>query len=130
MVIPHGTYKQMDTELIRRIRKLRLNQRGEQGSVRLKSHLEGYRQNGVSKTNLISVETTNDRSKALKTSNTRVALVNARSIKNKDLILHQHLIEKDKDICIVTETWLGQIQIRYGMKDSTEQESISTISFK
>ena len=26
-------------------------------------------------------------------------------------MLHQHLIEKDIDICIVTETWLGQTDI-------------------
>ena len=38
-------------------------------------------------------------------------MVNARSIKNKDLILHQYLIEKDIDVCIVTETWLGLTDI-------------------
>ena len=69
------------------------------------------RQDGANKNNLVNVEITRNRPKALKTSNTRFALVNARSIKNKDLMLHQHLIEKDIDICIVTETWLGQTDI-------------------
>ena len=42
MVVSHSAYKQMDTGSIRRIRKLRLNQRGKLGGVKLKSHLEGY----------------------------------------------------------------------------------------
>ena len=62
-------------------------------------------------TTLVNVEIMKNRPKALKTSNTRLALVNARSIKNKDLMLHHHLIEKEIDICIVTETWLGQTDI-------------------
>ena len=113
MVISCSTYKWMDTGLIRRIRKLRLNQRGKWGGVRINSHLEVYRcrQNGANKKNLVNVEITKNRPKALKTSNTRLALVNARSIKNKDLMLHHHLIEKDIDICLVTETWLGQTDI-------------------
>ena len=46
-------------------------------------------------------------------------MVNARSIKNKDLILHQHLIEKDIDVCIVTEMWLGQRNIDKMWYEST-----------
>ena len=33
----------MDMESIRRIRKLRLNQRGKWGGVKIRSHLEVYR---------------------------------------------------------------------------------------
>ena len=88
----HSTYKQMYTGSIRRIRRLRLIQRGKQGGVRLMSQFEIYRQNGANKTNLISVELTKDRPRAPKTSNTKLSLVNMRSIRNKDLLLHQHLI--------------------------------------
>ena len=70
-----------------------------------------YRQNGVNKNNLVNVEITKNRPKVFKTRNSRLALVNARSIKNKDPMLHQHLIEKGIDICIMTETWLGQTDI-------------------
>ena len=77
------------------------------------------RQDGVNKNNLVNVEITKNRPKALKTSNTRLALVNARSIKNKDLMLHQQLIEKDIDIHIVTETWLGQTDINNIWYEST-----------
>ena len=112
-VISGRTYKQMDTESIIRIRKLRLNQRGKWGGVRIRSLLEVYRdrQDGVNKNNLVNVEITRNSPKPLETSNTRLALVKARSIKNKDLMLHQHLIEKEIDICIVIETWLGQADI-------------------
>ena len=84
--------------LIRRIRKLRLNQRGKQGDVRIRSHLEVYRdrQDGASKNSLVNVEITKNRPKALKTINTRLALVDARSIKNKDLMFHQHLRKRDR----------------------------------
>ena len=68
-------------------------------------------QDGVNKNNLVNVEITRNSPKALKRSNTRFALVNVGSIKNKDLMLHQHLIEKEIDIYIVTETWLGQTDI-------------------
>ena len=68
--------------------------------------MEAYRdrQDGANKNNLVNVEITKNRPKVLKTSNARLALVNARSIKNKDLMLHQHLIEEEIDVCIVTET--------------------------
>ena len=54
-----------------------------------------------------------------KRSNTRFALVNSRSIKNKDVMLHQHLVEKETDICVVTETWLGQTDINKIWYEST-----------
>ena len=66
------------------------------------------RQDGVNKNNLVNVEITRNNATVLQRSNTRLALVNSRSIKNKDLMLHQHLVEKEIDICVVTETWLGQ----------------------
>ena len=104
----------MDMESIIRIRKLILNQRGQWAGVRIRSHLEVYRdrQDGVNKNSLVNVEITRNSPKVLKRSNIRFALVNSRSIKNKDLVLHQHLIEKEIDICVVTETWLGQTDIK------------------
>ena len=118
-VIYGRTYKQMDNESIIRFRKLRLNQRGKQGGVEIRSHLEVFRgrQDGVNKNNLVNVEITRNSPKVLKRSNTRFPLVNSRSIKNKDMMLHQHLVEKEIDICVVTETWFGQTDIdKYGMK--------------
>ena len=36
-----------------------------------------------------------------------MSLLNAQSIKNKELLLHGQLIHHDVDICILTETWLS-----------------------
>ena len=65
-VISSRTYKQMDMESIIRIRKLRLNQRGKWGGVRIRSHLEVYseRQDGVNKNNLVNVEITRNSPKS------------------------------------------------------------------
>ena len=40
----------------------------------------------------------------------RIATVNVQSVKNKDLILHQHLCDNGIDLCVVTETWLSSKQ--------------------
>ena len=77
------------------------------------------RQDGVNKNNLVNVEITRNNPTVLKRSNTRFALVNSRSIKNKDLMLHQHLVEKEIDIYVVTETWLGQTDIDKIWHEST-----------
>ena len=39
--------------------------------------------------------------------NLTLSLLNAQSIKNKELLLHGQLIHHDVDICILTETWLS-----------------------
>ena len=40
--------------------------------------------------------------------NLTLSLLNAQSIKNKELLLHGQLIHHDVDICTLTETWLSE----------------------
>ena len=40
--------------------------------------------------------------------NLTLSLLNAQSIRNKELVLHGQLIHHDVDICILTETWLSK----------------------
>ena len=40
----------------------------------------------------------------------RIATVNVQSVKNKDLILHQHICDNEIDLCVLTETWLSSKQ--------------------
>ena len=40
----------------------------------------------------------------------RIATVNVQSVKNKDLILHQHMCDNEIDLCVLTETWLSSKQ--------------------
>ena len=39
---------------------------------------------------------------------TNVALINARSVKNKTLAINEEIIQHDWDILAITETWLKQ----------------------
>ena len=38
--------------------------------------------------------------------NIRTSTINTQSIRNKDMLLHNHLCDNDIDICITSETWL------------------------
>ena len=38
--------------------------------------------------------------------NLLIVLVNAQSLRSKDLLLHEYIKEDNIDICIVTETWI------------------------
>ena len=38
------------------------------------------------------------------------ATANVQSVKNKDLILHQHICDNEIHLCVLTETWLGNKQ--------------------
>ena len=40
----------------------------------------------------------------------KIATANVQSIKNKDLILHQHICDNEIDLCVLTETWLSNKQ--------------------
>ena len=36
-----------------------------------------------------------------------IATINVHSVRNKDLILHQHICDNEIDLCVLTETWLS-----------------------
>ena len=40
----------------------------------------------------------------------RIATFDVQSVKNKDLILHQHIWDNGIDLCVLTETWLSSKQ--------------------
>ena len=41
-------------------------------------------------------------------SNTHLALINARSIRNKDTIINEHIVEHKWDVFAITETWISK----------------------
>ena len=52
--------------------------------------------------------------------NIRILTINTQSIRNKDILLHNHLCDNDMDICIASETWLmGTIQDETWIQMST-----------
>ena len=44
-------------------------------------------------------------------------------------MLHQHLLEKEIDICVVTETWLGQTDINKICYESTVIALVTKATF-
>ena len=40
----------------------------------------------------------------------QIAMANVHSVNNKDLILHQHICNNEIDLCVLTETWVGNKQ--------------------
>ena len=102
-------YKLLDRSACTRIRKLHLNRRGKRGGKRLKSHTHrlGLIPDGVNSANLICIKMDTTQSMIDTKLKLTMSLLNAQSIKNKELLLHGQLILHDVDICILTETWLS-----------------------
>ena len=87
------------------IRKLKLNRRGCRGGIRRKSHLDIIHQTGSNKNNLIRINT--EQQEVISNYHSLcICLANIQSVKNKQLILHQYLVENKIDLCILTKTWL------------------------
>ena len=64
---------------------------------------------GVNKSNLKYIRTVNFGDKDLKP-NTRIATVNARSVRNKDQIMVQELMNNNIDVALITKTWTKDTQ--------------------
>ena len=82
------------------IRKLKINRRKISISPRL--NLTGR---GVNQNNLKQIRMTESNSLEV-VNNIRLATFNARSVKNKDLIICQELNDHKIDIAVITATWL------------------------
>ena len=87
------------------IRKLKLNRRGCRGGVRIKSHIDIIHPKSLNNNNLISIKTGQQELTSNHCS-LCISLGNIQSIKNKQLILHQYLVENNISLCVLTETWL------------------------
>ena len=99
-------YKVINSITCYNIRKLKLNRRGCRGGVRMKSHLDIIHPKSSDNDNLIIINTewqeiTHNHCSLC------ICLANIQSIKNKQLILHQYLVENNINMCVLTETWLS-----------------------
>ena len=50
----------------------------------------------------------------------RIATLNAQSVKNKDHLIVQQLLETDIDIAVITETWLKVTDIEKALLNQSE----------
>lgn len=90
-------------QTVNKIRQLKLNkhrQRGKRGGSRFSL--------GLNPANLIDIKLNKDNSLQRQSKQIRMGLVNARSIKKKDLILHDKIEDHSLDFVIITETWLSE----------------------
>ena len=98
-------YKVINYRTCNNISKLKLNRRGCRGGVRMKSHLDIMHPKSSNKDNLISINI--EQHVVIPNHHSLcICLANIQSIKNKQLILHQYLVENNIDMCVLTKTWL------------------------
>ena len=107
IVYHNSCYKTLPIQICRRIIDLKINKkrRGCRAGARSRKQ-QNPRYANLS--NPINIKTsTKSGSNYL---DVKIATANVQSIKNKDLILHQHICDNEIDLCVLTETWLGNKQ--------------------
>ena len=102
-------YKLLPPGACQTIRKYWIAWRRKRGSKHIPKHtvVSSWRAN---QDNLIRI-TINEQLTYSQTNTLKCLLANTQSIKNKDAVLHQFILENDRDICCVTETWLSSSDI-------------------
>ena len=102
-------YKILNKETCVKIRNYRLNSRYRRGGKRLNIAYRKLIQqhNTLNIDNLVS-NSCNDLgfNSDRNSDNMLIVLVNAQSLRSKDLLLHEYIKEDNIDICIVRETWI------------------------
>ena len=86
------------------IRKLRLNRQKSSGRGNLKSTIQLVKSQGIDKSNLIQVNISISPTKECRTKH-KLSNINMQSFKNKELLLHNHLV--NDAICLCFSLKLG-----------------------
>ena len=105
-------YNILNNQVCIRIRELRINKRRKRGKKSGQKRKSKHQQDlsekkrNIDDHHLIHVKLTPEsKSYAHKV---KISSVNARSVKDKDILIRSYLIEEDIDICIISETWLKE----------------------
>ena len=102
-------YHTLDSAACVRIRELRLNKKRKRGCPggqqrKQKQLAREKREKGVDHNNLINIPLTEQ---LLQHENkVNISTINARSVKSSEVIIKDHLVDNDIDICVISETWL------------------------
>ena len=89
-----------------RIRALRINRRKTHRSKNKKPSSNDVEPRSVNHSSLTQINITSDRRVRKFTKELNIVLINSQSIKNKDELIAEYLINNNIDACILTETWL------------------------
>ena len=93
-------YKVFNHRTYNIIRKLKLNRRGCKGGTRKRSHLDIIHQTSSNKNNLVRINI--EQQEVISNYYSLcICLTNIQSVKNKQLILHQYVVENKIDLCIL-----------------------------
>ena len=102
-LITNKYFNKIDHDVIKLIRKYRLNRRGRRGG----NNNNRLSQNGVNLSNLITIPKAKGKKDHQCTDKIfSFSLLNSQSIKSKENELSEYLHGTKADICIITETWL------------------------
>lgn len=73
-----------------------------------------YHQRGVNNANITRVKLSSCQTddKDFKNRYTNIALINARSVKNKTLTINEDIIQHDWDVLAITETWQNKLETK------------------
>ena len=98
-------YRILNRETCVKLRNFRLNRRYKRGGKRLNiSYRKLTQQHNTLNIDINCNDWGSDRD--WKSDNMLIVLVNAQSLRSKELLLHDYIKEYNIDICIVTETWI------------------------
>ena len=108
IVYHNSCYKTLPMQIWRRIFDLNINKKRRRGCRAGARSRKQQNPRYANLSNLINIKTsTNSVSNYF---DIKIATANVQSIKNKDLIVHQHICDSEIDLCVLTETWLGDKQ--------------------
>ena len=108
IVYHNSCYKTLPNQICRRIIDLKINKKRRRGCRAGARSRKQQNPRYANLLNLINIKTSTKRvSNYL---DVKIATANVQSIRNKDLILHQHIGDNEIDLCVLTETWLGNKQ--------------------
>ena len=102
-------YEVINSITCNNIRKLNLNRRGCRGGVMRKAHLDIIHPKCSDNDNLIIINT-GQQEITPNHHSLCIYLANIKSIKSKQLILHQYLVENYINLCVLIETWLSDTE--------------------
>ena len=96
-------YKHLDHQTCCTIQQLRLNRRGKRGG---KNNKKITKQQGTDHRNIILIHICDTNTKTHPSENVEISSINIQTIKNKEYVLHEYIVNNTIDACVILETWL------------------------
>ena len=98
-------FKIINKDICVKIREYRLNRRYKRGGKRLRTAFRKLVQqhNTLNISNLVNISC-NDRGSNSNRDNMQISLINAQSLRSKEILLYNYISENNTEMCVVTKT--------------------------